>query len=72
MTASGSIFRKSPGHSLDVDVEHHDDEQEQHHHGADVNQYQHDREELRLGQQPQHRALEERQHQEHDRVHRVA
>ena len=52
MPPSQRVAREAAAHFLDVDVEHHDDEQEQHHHRADVDQHQHDGEELRLDQQP--------------------
>ena len=67
-----SIASQPALYRFDIDVEHHDDEQEQHHDGADVNEHQNDGQELRLRQQPQHCALEERQNQEHDGVNRVS
>ena len=56
---------------LDLDVEHHDDEQEQHHDGADVDEHEHDRQELSLEEQPDGGTCDEAQHQEKHRVHRV-
>ena len=57
---------------LDVDVEHHDDEQEQHHDGADVDEHEHDTEELRIEQQPDQRAVEEAQDQQQRRIDGIA
>jgi hypothetical protein len=59
-------------HAVDVDVEHHHDEQEQHHDRAHVHQHQRDGQELGLEQHPDHRRLEERQHQVQRGVHGVA
>ena len=64
--------REAGAQLIEVDVEHHDDEQEQHHHRAHVDQHQHDREELRLDQQPDGRRGDEAQHQRQRRIHRVA
>src|SRR6185369_11806016 len=69
--ASHRVARHARAHGFDVDVEHHDHEQEQHHDCADVNQDEHDGQELRFDEQPDVRAGEEAQHQQHGRVHRV-
>jgi hypothetical protein len=60
------------GKWVHVDVQHHDHEQEQHHDGTDVDQYQHDGQELGLEQHPDAGGVEERQHQEQRRGDRVA
>ena len=71
-SAERQIAREALAQLLDVDVEHHDDEQEQHHDGADVDEHEREREELGLDEQPQQRALHEREHEEQRRVHGVA
>ena len=57
---------------LEVDIEHHDDEQEQDHHRTDIDQHEHDGEELRFDQQPDGRRGDEADDQRQRRIHRVA
>jgi hypothetical protein len=61
-----------PAQLVDVDVEHHDHEQEQHHDGADIHQHQHYPQEFGIQQHPDDGAIEEAQHQQQRRVHRIA
>ncbi len=70
--AERQVAREALAELLDVDVEHHHDEQEQHHDCADIDEHEHDREELRLDQQPERGALHEREHEEQHRMHGVA
>ena len=70
--AKPCIAREAAFNFLDVDVEHHDDEQKEHHHRADINEHQHDGEELRFDQQPKCGARKEGEHERQSRIDGVA
>ena len=70
--AERRIPREALAQLRDVDVEHHHDEEPQHHDRADVDDDQRHGEKLRLEQQPDHGAVEERGDQEQRAVHRIA
>ena len=70
--AERRMLEKPGAQFSEIDVEHHDDEQEEHGDGADIDDDQDHRQELRAHQQEQPGGVEERQDEEQHGVHGIA
>ena len=69
--ADRSIFQNACPELGEIDVEHHDDEEEENRDGADVNDQQDHRQELRPRQEEEAGGIKEHQDEEQDRMDRI-